>query len=581
MEPLLQVRGLSVSFQTRHQATEAVRGVSFEVRKGETLGIVGESGSGKSVTARAVMRLLSSANSEIKEGQILFMGKNLAEYSEKEMESIRGRDMGMIFQDPMTSLNPTMKIGEQISESLMKHRNLSAKEARQQAIEMLNWVGIRDSETRFDQYPHEFSGGMRQRVMIAIALACRPALLIADEPTTALDVTIQAQILDLMKSMQQRLGTSIILITHDFGVVAGMCDRVVVMKEGEVVETGTTEHIFEHPSHPYTQKLLHALPRLNEPKKAKPAPLHRENAEPDVPLIEVRSLKQYFDLGRGRVLKAVDDISFSIREGETLGVVGESGSGKSTTGRSILRLHQPTGGEVLYRGMALNRMTRAEMKTLRRDMQIIFQDPYASLNPRLKILDIIGEALDVHKLAGSRGERRKRVEELLDQVGLDPSSAERYPHEFSGGQRQRIGIARALAVDPKFIVCDEPLSALDVSIQSQIVQLLEELQQRLGLTYLFIAHDLSMVKHISDRVAVMYRGRIVELAESEELYSNPLHAYTKSLLSAIPLPDPKSEALKRRDPLREFSEEDLYHVEGARLQEIVPGHWVAVAEPGA
>ncbi|TYA11694.1 ABC transporter ATP-binding protein [Paenibacillus faecis] len=581
MEPLLQVRGLSVSFRNRHQETEAVRGVSFEVGKGETLGIVGESGSGKSVTARAIMRLLSSANSEIKEGQILFMGKNLAEYSEKEMESIRGRDMGMIFQDPMTSLNPTMKIGEQISESLIKHRNLSAKEARQQALEMLNWVGIGDSETRFDQYPHEFSGGMRQRVMIAIALACRPALLIADEPTTALDVTIQAQILDLMKNMQQRLGTSIILITHDFGVVAGMCDRVVVMKEGVVVETGTTERIFEHPSHPYTRKLLHALPRLNEPKKAKPAPIRRENAEPDVPLIEVKSLKQYFDLGRGRVLKAVDDISFSIREGETLGVVGESGSGKSTTGRAILRLHQPTGGEILYRGMAINRMTRAEMKTLRRDMQIIFQDPYASLNPRLKVLDIIGEALDVHKLAGSRAERRKRVEELLDQVGLNPSSAERYPHEFSGGQRQRIGIARALAVNPKFIVCDEPLSALDVSIQSQIVQLLEELQRRLGLTYLFIAHDLSMVKHISDRVAVMYRGRIVELAESEELYSNPLHAYTKSLLSAIPLPDPKSEALKRRDPLREFSGEDLYKVERARLQEIVPGHWVAVAEPGA
>ncbi|WP_334074678.1 MULTISPECIES: ABC transporter ATP-binding protein [Paenibacillus] len=581
MEPLLQVRSLSVSFLNRHQETQAVRGVSFEVGKGETLGIVGESGSGKSVTARAIMRLLSSANSEIKEGRILFMGKDLAGYSEKEMESIRGREMGMIFQDPMSSLNPTMKIGEQISESLMKHRNLSAKEAKGQALEMLNWVGIRDSETRYDQYPHEFSGGMRQRVMIAIALACRPALLIADEPTTALDVTIQAQILDLMKSMQRRLGTSILLITHDFGVVAGMCDRIVVMKDGEVVETGTTEQIFAHPSHPYTRKLLHALPRLHEPKKAKAAPLRRETADSDLPLIEVKSLRQHFDLGRGRVLKAVDDISFSIREGETLGVVGESGSGKSTTGRAILRLHQPTGGEILYRGMSVNRMTRAEMKTLRRHMQIIFQDPYASLNPRLKVLDIIGEALDVHKLTGSRGERRKRVEELLDQVGLDPSSAERYPHEFSGGQRQRIGIARALAVDPKFIVCDEPLSALDVSIQSQIVQLLEELQQRLGLTYLFIAHDLSMVKHISDRVAVMYRGRIVELAESGELYSNPLHAYTKSLLSAIPLPDPKSEAQKRRDPLREFSGEDLYNVERARLREIVPGHWVAIAEPGA
>jgi peptide/nickel transport system ATP-binding protein len=512
----------------------------------------------------------------MKAGKITFLGKNLADYSEKEMESIRGRDIGMIFQDPMTSLNPTIKIGKQISESLIKHQQLSKKEAKLQALEMLKLVGIRNSEVRYNQYPHEFSGGMRQRVMIAIALACRPALLIADEPTTALDVTIQAQILSLMKNIQEKFGTSIILITHDLGVVAGMCDRVVVMKEGSIVESGTTEEIFEKPSHPYTLKLLNALPRLDEKKKAKPSPLIMMNSDSASPLLEVRSLRQHFDLGKGNILKAVDDISFHIREGETLGLVGESGSGKSTTGRAILRLHQPTGGEVLYQGMAVNRLTSAEMKTMRRYMQMIFQDPYASLNPRFKVLDIIGEALDVHRLVDSKEERKKRVEELLDMVGLDPSFAMRYPHEFSGGQRQRIGIARALAVEPKFIVCDEPLSALDVSIQSQVVKLLEELQQRLGLTYLFIAHDLSMVKHISDRVAVMYMGKIVELAESEELYANPQHEYTKSLFKAIPVPDPKIEAKKTRSALHDYSEADKYQLEHSRLVEVSQGHWVAM-----
>jgi len=553
-----------------------VRGVSFEVRKGETLGIVGESGSGKSVTARSIMRLLPSPPSYMKDGEILFLGQNLAEKSEKEMESIRGRDIGMIFQDPMTSLNPTIRIGEQIAEGLAKHQKLSKHEAKKQALEMLKLVGIPNSEARYNQYPHEFSGGMRQRVMIAIALACRPALLIADEPTTALDVTIQAQILNLMKNMQERFGSSIILITHDLGVVAGMCDRVAVMKDGVIVETGTTEEIFANPQHPYTLKLLNALPRLDEKKKVKPAPIIVPSTDYKGPLLEVKSLKQYFDMGKGNVLKAVNDISFHIQAGETLGVVGESGSGKSTTGRAILRLHQPTGGEVLYQGMSVNRLSPSEMKTMRRHMQMIFQDPYASLNPRLKVVDIIGEALDVHKLTGSKQERKKRVEELLDMVGLDPAFATRYPHEFSGGQRQRIGIARALAVEPKFIVCDEPLSALDVSIQSQIVKLLEELQHRLGLTYLFIAHDLSMVKHISDRVAVMYMGKIVELAESEELYSNPQHDYTKSLLAAIPVPDPKIEAKKKRVLLEERTGEDKYNLEHSELVEISEGHWVAM-----
>ncbi|WP_285841666.1 ABC transporter ATP-binding protein [Psychrobacillus sp. MER TA 171] len=576
METILKVEDLQISFLTNDNEFEAVRGVSFEVKKGETLGIVGESGSGKSVTARSIMRLLPSPPSFMKNGSIEFLGEQLHTKTEKEMEAIRGRDISMIFQDPMTSLNPTIRIGVQIAESLIKHQKLSKKEGKAQAIEILKLVGIKNSEERYNQYPHEFSGGMRQRVMIAIALACKPTLLIADEPTTALDVTIQAQILNLMKDMQKRFGTSIILITHDLGVVAGMCDRVAVMKNGEIVETGTTEEIFANPKHDYTKKLLNALPRLDEKKKPKKPPLRSIGLENGKPLLEVKSLKQHFQVSRGNVLKAVDDISFFIKPGETLGLVGESGSGKSTTGRAILRLHEPTDGDVLYQGMAINRLSKNELKTMRRHMQIIFQDPYSSLNPRLKVLDIIGQALDIHRLSKNAEERKKRVEELLELVGLEPSHALRYPHEFSGGQRQRIGIARALAVEPDFIVCDEPLSALDVSIQAQIVELLEDLQHRLGLTYLFIAHDLSMVKHISDRVAVMYSGKIVELAESEELYTNPQHPYTKSLLAAIPIPDPKVEAKKKRVLMEESNVTDKYQLKNSELVEVSDGHWVAI-----
>ena len=576
METILKVEDLQISFLTNDNEFEAVRGVSFEVKKGETLGIVGESGSGKSVTARSIMRLLPSPPSFMKNGSIEFLGEQLHTKTEKEMESIRGRDISMIFQDPMTSLNPTIRIGTQIAESLIKHQKLSKKEGKAKAIELLKLVGIKNSEERYNQYPHEFSGGMRQRVMIAIALACKPTLLIADEPTTALDVTIQAQILNLMKDMQKRFGTSIILITHDLGVVAGMCDRVAVMKNGEIVETGTTEEIFANPQHDYTKKLLNALPRLDEKKKPKKPPLRSIGLENGKPLLEVKSLKQHFQVSRGNVLKAVDDISFYIKPGETLGLVGESGSGKSTTGRAILRLHEPTDGDILYQGMAINRLSKNELKTMRRHMQIIFQDPYSSLNPRLKVLDIIGQALDIHRLSKNNEERKKRVEELLVMVGLDPTHAMRYPHEFSGGQRQRIGIARALAVEPDFIVCDEPLSALDVSIQAQIVELLEDLQHRLGLTYLFIAHDLSMVKHISDRVAVMYSGKIVELAESEELYTNPQHPYTKSLLAAIPIPDPKVEAKKKRLLMEETNVPDKYQLKQSELVEVSTGHWVAI-----
>ncbi|MFJ5764974.1 ABC transporter ATP-binding protein [Lysinibacillus sp. NPDC093210] len=576
-EKILEIQDLRVSFITGESEFEAVKGVNFYVNKGETVGIVGESGSGKSVTARSIMRLLPSPPSFLKSGTILFQGENLVTQSEKQMEAIRGKDISMIFQDPMTSTNPTIRVGEQIAEGLMKHQKMSKKQAYEKTIELLKLVGIKNSEERYQQYPHEFSGGMRQRVMITMALACNPSLLIADEPTTALDVTIQAQILSIMKQMQERLGTSIILITHDLGVVAGMCDRVIVMKEGEIVEEGTTEEIFANPQHPYTKKLLNALPKLHEKKEPKQPPNIEEGTDLNVPLIEVRNLSKHFDLKKGELLKAVDDLSFRIYPGETLGLVGESGSGKSTTGRTILQLHEPTDGEVLYKGVPVTRLSKSELKSMRRHMQIIFQDPYSSLNPRKKVLDIIGEALDVHKLARSAEERRARIEKLLELVGLKKEHALRYPHEFSGGQRQRIGIARALAVEPNFIVCDEPLSALDVSIQKQVVDLLKELQQRLGLTYLFIAHDLSMVKHISDRVAVMYGGKIVELAESEELYANPQHPYTKMLLQSIPIPDPAIEKQKKRQVM---SEEELminrFNIDNTQLVEVSKDHWVAM-----
>ena len=575
MENLLQVDNLHVSFISNQEVFEAVKGVSFDIKKGETLGIVGESGSGKSVTARSIMRLLPSPPSMMTDGSIEFSGKMISTFNDKQMEAIRGKEISMIFQDPMTSLNPTIKVGKQIDEMLMKHQQLSTQAAKERTIEMLKLVGINNAAERYNQYPHEFSGGMRQRAMIAMAVACQPKLLIADEPTTALDVTIQAQILRLMKKMQKQFGTSIILITHDLGVVAGMCDRVIVMKEGEIVERNTTEKIFSSPQHPYTQKLLNALPRLHEKKQPKNESLLPEDINPNQALVEVKDLKKEFPLRNGQTLKAVNSISFSIQPGETLGLVGESGSGKSTTGRLLLQLQKETDGEILYKGMAINRLKKKEIKQIRKEIQIIFQDPYASLNPRMKVMDIIGHSLDVHKLYKTKAERKARVEELLELVGLDKAHAMRYPHEFSGGQRQRIGIARALAVNPKFIVCDEPLSALDVSIQAQVVELLKDLQEKLGLTYLFIAHDLSMVKHISDRIAVMNAGKLVELAESEELYSNPIHPYTKSLLSAVPIPDPAIESKKLKQEAVKVPKYDVNHGE---FKEVKPGHWVLVEE---
>lgn len=569
MEKLLDVKDLSIVFEQGDTSNEVATGVHFEVAKGETLGIVGESGSGKSVTARSIMRLLPPNAQNGENSKVVFMGKDLTQLTEKEMRKIRGKDIGMIFQDPMTSLNPTMTIGDQITESIRFHQKLKKKAAKDEALNIMKLVGIKDVDFRYKQYPHEFSGGMRQRMMIAIALACNPALLIADEPTTALDVTIQAQILELLKDIQKKFGTSIILITHDFGVVANMCDRVIVMKDGKVVESGTTTDVFKHPSHPYTKRLLDAVPNLQNEQKSV---LNVEQSKK--PLLSIKNLQKHFDMGKGATLKAVDDITFDIYENETLGLVGESGSGKSTTGKTILRLHEATGGEVIYEGFDLNHLNAREMKDMRKYMQVIFQDPYASLDPRMKVLDIIGESLDVHGLAENKKARYDRVVELLELVGLEASFAMRYPHEFSGGQRQRIGIARALAVNPKFIVCDEPLSALDASIQSQIVELLEDLQKKLGLTYLFIAHDLSMVKRISDRVAVMYNGHLVELADAEELFSNPIHPYTKKLLAAIPVPDPAYEATRQK-PVEEF-DAVAYNASATTFQEVSPRHWVAM-----
>lgn len=578
METLLTVDHLSVSFSTGNTTQQVTSNVAFDVHKGETIGIVGESGSGKSVTARSIMGLLAPNAAVHPKSNIDFMGKELLSLSDKELRKIRGKDIGMIFQDPMTSLNPTMTIGSQIAETIRYHENTSKKEAVKRAKEMMHQVGITNVEERYNQYAHEFSGGMRQRMMIALALACNPALLIADEPTTALDVTIQSQILDLLKEIQQSFGTAIILITHDFGVVANMCDRVVVMKDGEVVETGKTKEVFQHPKEQYTKMLLAAIPNLHKNKteghRRKIAEIHSGQRKK---LLEISHLEKHFSLGKTETLKAVNDISFSIYEGETLGLVGESGSGKSTTGRTILRLHEATRGETIYEGFDLNHLSPKELKTMRKHIQMIFQDPYASLNPRMKIQHIIGEAIDIHGLAKNKKERNERVAELLRLVGLNESFAQRYPHEFSGGQRQRIGIARALAVNPEFIVLDEPLSALDASIQAQIVELLEDLQNKLNLTYLFIAHDLAMVKQISDRVAVMYSGKIVELADAEELFENPIHPYTQKLLSAIPVPDPAYEATKKTIDQTE-KEAAMIDLENSIFKEVRPHHWVAQQE---
>ena len=591
---LLEVNDLHTSFFTDAGEVKAVDGVSFRLDHGKVLGIVGESGSGKSVTAYSVMQILAPTG-KIVSGSVKFDGQELVGADEKLLRTVRGNRISIIFQDPMTSLNPTYTIGRQLMEAILLHTNRNRHQARERAVEMLKLVNVNEPEKRMKQYPFELSGGMRQRVMIAMALACEPDILIADEPTTALDVTIQAQILDLMRDLQKKMGMAIIMITHDLGVVAQMCDEVIVMYAGSICEQGTADEIFYNPRHEYTKGLMRSIPTaenngqrlepitgtpidlLNMPKgcpfaprceaamkiclKEKPVRMlinddHmatcwmnvKKGVEDGSITVEVKGLKEYFDINMGffrtKPLKAVDDVSFTINKGETLGLVGESGCGKTTVGRTILQLYKPTAGEIIYDGKPVK--TKADLQKFRTKATMVFQDPYSSLNPRMTVSDIVGEPLDVHHLYSSKKEREERILQLLGYVGLNSEHASRYAHEFSGGQRQRIGIARALAVNPEFIVCDEPVSALDVSIQAQVINMFDDLQDRLGLTYLFIAHDLLVVRHISDRIAVMYLGKMVELASAEEIYNHPLHPYSKSLLSAVPLPDPKAARANKR-----------------------------------
>ena len=556
---LLSVKNLSLEFKTKDLYIKALKGISFDIQKGEALGVVGESGSGKSVTALSVMRLLAQPPGEITSGEIFFNSKDLLKNSEKQMRAVRGNHISMIFQEPMTSLNPVFTVGYQIDEALILHQKMNKKEAREKTIDLLDQVGIVDPKGRVNAYPHEMSGGQRQRVMIAMAIACKPDLLIADEPTTALDVTIQKQIIELLKKLQEKMDMSIMFISHDLGVIAKISQRVLVMHQGRIVEEGLTSDIFKKPQKAYTRGLIACRPHLDiktsrlpmvsdflEGRESilKQLPLKEEKQLSSETLLRVRGLKKYFPLKKtffGKALsyvKAVDDVSFEVKKGSTLGLVGESGCGKTTLGRTILHLIQPSEGNVLYEGTDISKLNKKELKSIRQKMQIIFQDPYASLNPRMTVGASIMEPMIIHKLYADKEERIARVESLMEQVGLDKNMQNRYPHEFSGGQRQRICIARAIAVKPQFIVCDESVSSLDVSIQAQILNLLKDLQDKLNLTYIFISHDLAVVKFISDQIAVMNKGKIVEYNDSDSIYKNPQNSYTKKLLEAIPS-DPK------------------------------------------
>lgn len=541
---LLEVNGLTIYFHTRNGLVKAVDDVSFAVDAGETLAIVGESGSGKSVTCYSLLDLLPKPPAVIEAGTALFDGEDLLTCHPARMREIRGSDIAVIFQDPMTSLNPFISIGEQLIEPLIYHQNKTQrkdrKTARKMAIDLLDEVGIINPEARFDCYPHEFSGGMRQRVMIAMALINQPRLLICDEPTTALDVTIQAQILELIKKLQKTRDVAVIFISHDLGVVAGIADKVMVMCDGTVREAGDTAQIFYHSENDYTKKLLAAIP---EGAKVQP-----NRAEKHKPLVEVSHLKTYFsDSSKAsdgkQFIKAVDDVSLNIQRGEILGLVGESGSGKSTLGRSILQLAPTTSGTVIFDGTVLGDLSPKLLVPWRRRMQMIFQDPYASLNPRMTVYETLSEPLLYHGLANSNT-IDQQVRQLMDDVGLAHSQMRKYPHEFSGGQRQRIAIGRAIATRPELIIADEPVSALDVTIQAQILDLILALVERHNLTMLFISHDLSVVRYISDRVMVMNKGVIVESAETETLWANPQQEYTRQLLKAIPLADPKQERMR-------------------------------------
>lgn len=530
---LLSVKNLCVNFYTREGVTEAVKDVSFELEEGKILGIVGESGSGKSVSCYSMLGLIPCPPGRIEAGEAIFEGRDLLKMSEKQLRSVRGNDISMIFQDPMTSLNPFMRVGDQLTETYRLHYDCTRAEARQRAVAALEEVGIRDATKRVNAYPHEFSGGMRQRVMIAMALISEPKLLIADEPTTALDVTVQAQILDLIKDLNRKRGLSVIFISHDLAVIANMANHVLVMKEGLVVEQGSVDHIFHHHTHPYTQKLIAAIPDSAKPEA------HKPEAAPE-PLVKVRNLVTSFQVFDGNWLNrtasrfiAVNDISLDIYPGEILGLVGESGSGKSTLGRSIIRLLESDSGEVTIDGKNIRTLSVDQLRRARLDFQMIFQDPFASLNPRLTVFDTLAEPLLTHKLV-TRADLVKTINELLDDVGLPRKHIRKYPHEFSGGQRQRIAIARALALKPKLVIADEPVSALDVTIQAQILDLMLKLTQKHNLTMLFISHDLAVVRYLCDRVMVMHKGQIVESGETESLFAQPQQEYTRRLLGSIP-----------------------------------------------
>ncbi|MGU3401292.1 ABC transporter ATP-binding protein [Brucellaceae bacterium D45D] len=593
---LISVQGLKTSFLVNDSWTPVVKDISFDIGRGETVAVVGESGSGKSVTAMSVMQLLPSKTSRI-EGNVNFDGRNLLSLSREEMRRIRGNEIAMIFQE--TSLNPVYTVGFHMIETLRQHRNISHEEARREAIQLLEKVRIPSAEKRLEEYAHQFSGGMRQRVMIAIALACKPKLLIADEPTTALDVTIQAQILELIKELQDEEGMSVMFITHDMGVVAEIADRTVVMYLGSAVEQGTTAQIFNAPKHPYTRALLSAVPRMGEmgdqplPKRfpivnkqtGEVAPLPET---PDTvskapqPILRVKNLVKRFDIhggsfGRlaGRV-HAIEGVSFDLREGETLSLVGESGCGKSTTGRSVMRIIEPTSGSVMVGDTDMASLGKSALRNMRRQMQMIFQDPVSSLNARMTVGEAISEPFLMHKL-GSRKQAREKTADLLERVGLRADMANRYPHEFSGGQRQRISIARALILDPKLIIADESVSALDVSVKAQVINLMLDLQQSMGLAYLFISHDMAVVERVSHRVAVMYLGEIVEIGPRAAIFENPQHDYTKKLISAVPIADPERRKLRRgvandelQSPIRPLD----FVLPERRYIEVSPGHLV-------